>query len=254
MASSEKMVRETMQRVLGFVKAADPKAQSAVTLSADHVANTRFACNEISTGGDVDETTLSLQVALGLRVATSSTNQVDDASLRALVERVITMAKSCPEDPEYMPVLGPQTYGKSAAAFDAAIDRLDALARARVAKKAIEVGRPSELLVAGFLTHTSSLKGHATSAGLLTVHPGAWAGLSLTVRTKDGTGSGHVDNVSRQWKQVDTRALATQACDGGGLEAAEEAADRSLHRGARPACGDGGGRVFHPGDDRPRCR
>ncbi len=212
MASSEKTVRDTLQWVLALVKTADAKAQALVSLTAQHTANTRFANNEITSGGDVEEMALSLQLALGLRTATATTNQVDDASLKTLVERVLAMAKHCPEDPELMPVLGPQTYGKSPMAFDPEIERLETQTRARIAKEAIDTGRSSALQMAGYLEQNTSLEGHATSAGLIALHPSTSLSVSMTARTKDGTGSGHVDNVSRRFKGIDAVALAAQAC------------------------------------------
>ncbi len=210
--TTEKGVRDAMQRVLGFVRAADPKAEASVSVTAEHRANTRFARNEITTSGDREELSLTLTVGLGLRRASASTNQVDDASLKELAERSLGMARLSPENPETMPVLGPQTYGKSPLAFDAEIAKLDALARAKVAEQVIDTGKPSELQVAGFLEHSAGLFGRATSAGLLAMHPMSWASLSMTARTKDGTGSGHEANDSRRWKDLDVTAMATRAC------------------------------------------
>ena len=210
--STEKTVRDTLQRTLGFVRTAEPKAEASVSVSSEHTAHTRFARNEITTSGDGDEYGLSVTVTLGLRHASSHTNQLDDASLRSLVERTVAMARLSPENPETMPVLGAQTYGKSPLAFDPEISKLDPTARAKVAKQVIDAGRGDSLQVAGFLMHGAGLTGKATSAGMLALHPSAWASLSMTARTADGTGSGHEDNASRRWRDIDVAAMAARAC------------------------------------------
>ena len=66
------------RRVLGF-SAAD---ETRVTVNSGNTGNTRFAVNQISTGGDSYNATVSVRVVVGRKVATAATNRLDDESLR----------------------------------------------------------------------------------------------------------------------------------------------------------------------------
>ena len=44
----------------------------------------------------------------------ASINEFDDASLKKVVSRAEELAQLAPENPEYMPLLGPQTFQESA--------------------------------------------------------------------------------------------------------------------------------------------
>lgn len=209
----EKALKNVSSQLFAEVRRLEPKAEAAVHVNTTHSANTRFARNEITTSGDVDQARVGLTVQLGLRSASASTNQVDAASLKALAERVARAAKLSPEDPETMPVLGPQKAARSPYLFDAALDALDAKARAQGVKAAIDAGREKSLDVAGFLAHGTSLGLVASSAGLSLVHPRTWLGFSVTARTADGSGSGWDSGASCRRADVDFAKIGRVAAD-----------------------------------------
>ncbi len=62
----------------------------------------------MTTAGELDETDLTLYVGLDQRHAEATSNQMDPASLDALVTRALSLARIAPEDPEGMPVVGAQ--------------------------------------------------------------------------------------------------------------------------------------------------
>ena len=210
---TERQLRDVMQRVLSLTKAAEPKAQARVLLSTSHGANTRFARNEVTTSGENDEADVSLVVGLGKREASTGSNQIDDASLKALVERTVAMAKVAPENPEVTDVLGPQKYGTQTLDFDSQVDAIDATTRAQAAKVIIDQAKAKSLQLAGFFTHSTSRFGRATSAGAFAVHASTDISLSVTARSEDGTGSGYASAASHLRKDIDFAALAARACD-----------------------------------------
>src|SRR5262245_28729285 len=105
-------------QLLELAKSRAAGAEARVHVALGREANTRFAAGDITTAGDTDVTDISLTLAFGKRHASATTSQIDAASLEALVDRTATMAKLLPEDPEYMPVLGPQTYGPGGNEYD----------------------------------------------------------------------------------------------------------------------------------------
>ena len=77
--------------------------ETRVIVNSTNISNTRFAVNQISTGGDSYDNVVSVRSVFGKRSASATTNKLDDASLRAVVQRAEALAKLAPEDPEAMP-------------------------------------------------------------------------------------------------------------------------------------------------------
>ncbi len=210
----EKQVTAVMQRVLAAVKKSQPKAEALVSASSRRIAHVRFSRNTVATSGEVDETSLRLTLKLGQRVASAATNQADDASLAALVERTSHAVTVAPEDPEAMPVLGAQPFVRNPNVFDAKLDALGATGRAALVKQAIEPGKARGLRVAGFFQQVNGVFCIASSAGLQALHPATSVELTITARTPSGTGSGRGHFHSRSLAGLDAAAVATKACDG----------------------------------------
>jgi hypothetical protein len=90
--------RELTQRVLSFATADETR----VSVGSGSQGNTRFAVNQISTAGDNYNTSVTIRSVVGKRAGQSTTNALDDASLRRAVDTAERLAKLSPEDPEYM--------------------------------------------------------------------------------------------------------------------------------------------------------
>src|SRR5262245_53716866 len=116
--TDEAQGRRIAQEVIAAARRAAGAAEVHVAVIGERSANTRFARNQITSTGDVVETTVEVEVAIGKRVASASGNQTDPAALRALADMAVRMARVAPEDPERMPILGAQTYPKTPPAWD----------------------------------------------------------------------------------------------------------------------------------------
>ncbi len=204
---------EPIDRALDLAKRAAPEAEVLVKARRAREANTRFARNEITSNGDVDETTLEVRIAMGQRHASAETNQLDTESLRNLVARAVAMARLAPEDPESMPMLGAQRYATVGAAFDTPTFALDAPARAHAANASIAAATAKGLQGAGFYQHSGWAVALKTSRGLVATHRQTQASLEVTARTADGTGSGWAMGASHKAGDVDAAAVARVATD-----------------------------------------
>jgi predicted Zn-dependent protease len=189
------------------------KIEVFATLVSGREANTRFAKNEITSSGDVDETTVSLEVAIGKRHAGASTNQTDPASLRGVAENAARLAAIAPEDPEYVPVLGPQKYAAAPSAFDPATDKLSAATRVEAARVAIAAAKTAGVTAAGFYEHAGQFHAMLTSAGLFAHHAETSVDYSLTARSQDGSGSGWAARYTRKAQALDAAAVSKIAVD-----------------------------------------
>ena len=203
--------RGLTSRVLSFSKA----DQTRVTVISQRSGNTRFADGSITTSGGTQDTSVTVTVTFGRRRASSSTNVLDDASLRRTVDLASRLAQLAPEDPELMPELGPQKY-TAVEAFVAATADLDAEARAEAIGRAIgaatAAGKPAgTIFSAGYLEANTRAIAVATSNGLFAYHRTTEADFSVTARTPDGTGSGWAHGGARDWSAVDPEAIGRVA-------------------------------------------
>lgn len=184
---TEAQAKAILDKVMAFSTADNTIAQ----IGGGIQGNVRFARNDISTSGIVDDVELGVEVAFGKRVGTASINQFDDASIERVVRRAEDLAKLAPENPEYVPPVGPQTY-RPTATFSAATAALTAEARAKIAEASILPCRERKLIAAGFLEDGHTFFAHANSKGNFGYQQSTIADYTCTVRTEDGRGSGWV--------------------------------------------------------------
>ena len=184
---SEAEAKAILDKVIAFSTADEITAQ----LSGGIQGNVRFARNDISTAGIVDNTSLGVSVAFGKRVGTASINEFDDAALERVVRRAEDLARLAPENPEFMPAVGKQTY-RPTDMYSAATAALTPEARAAIAEASIAPCRDKGLIAAGFLEDGASFFAHANSNGNFGYQRATVADYTCTVRTEDGRGSGWV--------------------------------------------------------------
>lgn len=193
---TEAQAKAILDKVIGFSKADETSAQ----IGGGIAGNVRFARNNISTAGVVDDTELGVQVAFGKRVGIATINQFDDASLERVVRRAEDLAKLAPENPEFMPAVAKQTY-RPTSTFSETTAALTPEARAKIAEASIAPCRAQKLIAAGFLEDGQNFVAHANSKGNFGYQRSAQADYTCTVRTEDGRGSGWV---GRNVKDIST--------------------------------------------------
>lgn len=183
------------------------KADSCiVSLSSHQRRNLRFARNNVTTSGLQDGVGLSVESHFGQRAGSASVNQFDAASIEAAVRTSEQLARLAPENPEFMPPLGPQTYlenrAYSASTAKAGPERLAALCRP-VLDRAVA----GKVEAAGFLESGASFSALATSKKLFAHTTGTLASFTVSARTPDGTGSGWAGCNQNDLARLDTARL-----------------------------------------------
>ena len=197
------------RRTLAFVTAADA---ARVNIASGSRGNTRFAVNQVSTGGDNFDATVTITAIVGKRSASSSTNQLDDAGLRQAVQTAERLARLAPEDPEFLPQLPPQEYEASQGWSDATA-AVDPGARADAVLAITAPATASHLVSTGFLDTRAGASAVANSAGLFAYARSTAATLTTTVRTPDGSGSGWAGAAHHDWARIDPAALGARAAE-----------------------------------------
>ncbi|MBI2797319.1 MAG: TldD/PmbA family protein [Gemmatimonadetes bacterium] len=196
------------RRVLGFATA----TESRVIIGTGARGNTRFAVNQISTAGDNSNTTVAVRSVVDGRVGSASTNRLDEAGLRAVVENSERLAKLSPVDPELMPELEPQSYQPGVGWSDSTA-RLDPAGRAAAVGRITDQARAAGLVSTGYLETRATAGAIANSKGLFAYDRDTDVALTTTVRTADGTGSGWAGGASNAWSSIDPAALGARAIE-----------------------------------------
>ncbi len=191
-----------LKKVIAYSKADECEA----SLSGSEGGNIRYARNAVSTAGDVSTLSLAVTSAFGKRSGTATINEFDDASLEKVVRRAEEVARLAPENPEYMSVLGPQTYGESVA-YNPATAAIDPDKRADAVAKSLQVAREGKLEAAGFLENQSGFNALMNSKGLFGYNKDTDVSFSVTLRNQAGTGSGYISKSYNDVSKLDTLAL-----------------------------------------------
>ena len=212
MVAARAMGREECEALAKRALAAATADETRITINSGARGNTRFAVNQISTGGDNYDATVSVRSTFGKRTGVVNTNKLDDASLKAAVQLAERLAKLSPEDPEAMPELGPQSYASSRGWSDSTAS-LDPSARANAARAITEPARAAGLVSTGYLETRAGATAVANSKGLFAYDRQTALSLTTTVRTEDGTGSGWAGATSHDFAQLNPRDLGARAID-----------------------------------------
>ena len=184
-----------------------------VNVGGGYSANVRFADNRISTAGGVSGANVSIQSAFGPKHAVTSTNDFSDEGIERAVRQSEALARLAPDDPEAMPLLGPQQYENVNAYFESTA-QLGPEGRAEAARLAIDpCNAAGDLKAAGFLVTGIGAGAVGNSKGLFGYQASTSSNYTLTVRTSDGTGSGWAGADHPDWAQLDVKGVAQRAIE-----------------------------------------
>ena len=208
MLLSESQSRVITQSVLSKVRA----DSATVTVTSGEQRNLRFARNGATTNGARDSAGVAVTVNIGKRSGSYRTTQIDDAGLTAAVDEATRIARIAPENSEFLPPLGAQTYARGTA-FNAASASANAQRYATMLAPIVEQARSSDVLTAGYIEGGPATIAYATSAGLFGYERSTDFDFTVTARTQDGTGSGWQGTASNVLSRIDAPAMGRAAID-----------------------------------------
>ncbi|MEO5683378.1 MAG: TldD/PmbA family protein [Chitinophagaceae bacterium] len=188
-----------LKKVIAFSKA----DECEVALNGSEGGNIRYARNSVSTSGEISSMVLGVTSTFGKKSGTATINEFDDASLEKCIRRAEELAQLAPENPEYMPLLGPQTF-KTSKAFIPATAAVTPDTRAEAVAKSITVSKDAKLEAAGFIENTTSFTAVLNSKGLYAYDTDTDVTFSITTRNAAGTGSGYAARGFNDIKKLDT--------------------------------------------------
>lgn len=205
---SEAEARTILEKVLSYSRADGFESN----LDGNVGGNIRYARNTVTTSGRESDVTLVAQSNFGKKMGTATINEFDDASLEKVVRRSEELARLAPENPEFVEVLGPQSYMQTKAYFDSTAG-ISPEYRAKAALDSIEPCRNKNLVAAGFLQDRARFSSMINSNGLFAYHKSTGIDFSVTVRTEDGAGSGWATRDYNDVGKLDTARASQIAID-----------------------------------------
>ena len=201
---SKEEAQALLKKVLSYSKA----DECEVSLRGNDGGNIRTALNAVSTAGDISTVGLAVSSVYGKKTGTATINEFDDASLEKVVRRSEELAQLAPENPETMPMLGPQKFEDSIE-YNAKTAAMTPESRAEMIGKAFEVTKAANLQAAGFLENTTRFTAVMNSKGLFAYDKSTDVIYSVTTRNAAGTVSGYAARGFTDVSKMDT-ASATK--------------------------------------------
>lgn len=162
-----------------------------VSFKASSSALSRFCENQISQNVNRDRTELQITSYYGQRSASSSTSQLTPEAISQTLHRSEELARFAPEDPEWVPLLEPQTYPNRFPFFDEHTANLAPLQRGAMVQKVCQLSRQGGVEGSGSLSTNVSLQAIGNSLGLRAGDRTTEADFSFTARIGNGSSWGH---------------------------------------------------------------
>jgi predicted Zn-dependent protease len=182
-----------------------------VSLSTGEESLSRFSENQISQ--NISKTVFSLNITsyFGNKSASAAVTDFDADAIAQTIKRSEDLAKIAPADPEWMPLLPPQTYNLPPAAFDEATAAASPLARAEMVRQACAIASQESANASGTLSAEASLYAIASSTGLRACNHSTEAEFSFTARIDNG--SSWSESTAWSISQLPIAQLAQQVVD-----------------------------------------
>lgn len=175
--------RDIFRRVLAASRVEETELMLHATISE----LTRFANNAIHQNVAERQISLSVRAVHDGRTARASTNRLDDASIRAVVERAEALARSQQRDPDLLPMVGPQSYSP-VARESGATAALTPDARAARVGEMVAIAQDDGLTAAGIVANSHSAFTIMNSRGLEAHYRDTSAEYSVTMLAADSSG------------------------------------------------------------------
>ena len=189
------------------------KADSCIVqISGSEERYLRYAQNMATTAGSPSSLDITVESHFGQRSGSATGSDTDDDSLAALVAQSEQIAKLAPENPEFMPPIGPQKYG-AGSAFSPITQTTTSDQLASAVQPVLQQAAAKNIEASGFVDIGTDFSSFANSAGLFVFDQESEILHTVTARTPDGTGSGWAGTTHCDFSKVDIAGMGATAID-----------------------------------------
>jgi len=194
------------EKIFNFSDADETEVEIGVVSDA----LTRFANNTIHQNVAEQVLNVSVRTVFDGRTARATTNKTDDDSLRRAVAASTALARSRPRNPDFLPMPGPQKYGKVGRYFENTAHATPA-DRGRAVARVAEMAEKNKQTAAGIFTTGVTQSALANTKGLFASHRQTRAEFSITILESDSSGWAKAN--SPDLACIDPIALAKSASE-----------------------------------------
>jgi predicted Zn-dependent protease len=199
------------ETVLGHAQTAGAE-DAAVEVEHAVESHARFADNRITTSGRSEDVVINVSAWVERRRGASTGNDASAGALKRMADEAVQIARVSPVHREYVPTPGPAEYAESRG-FAPATAEVDVVARARALEGVLGACRSAKVNGAGFHTAAARAIAAATANGNRRYFRTSEAGLSVTARSADGTGSGYYAGDHFDIARLDAQHIAERAVE-----------------------------------------
>ena len=182
---SRDQVKTIVEKIINMAKADAVE----VTLTGGERSGTRWANSSITVNLVQYDRNVNVTVRVGQKVGNASTRDFSDAGLKAMVDEAVAEANQAQDTPNLPELLGAQEYIPVDAALPPMVN-FGPAERAKMVRTSIDISEKLGTVGAGYIPKNDQTTCNANSKGLFAYYRAAEAGLVLTCRMADGTGSG----------------------------------------------------------------
>lgn len=203
MILNENEAKNLLTKILGY----STVDSIVASLTGRDSYNLRFARNSVTTNGYADGLSVSITSNVGKKSGSVTTNKFDDTSIKEAVKKSEEIAKLSPDNKEFMPPLGAQTYTASGN-FSDNTKNLNYENRASVLSYILDQSISGNVVTAGYFEDENVFTAVMNSNGLFAYNNYTIARNSATVRTTEGNGSGRYEKHFVDVNNLDYRKYA----------------------------------------------
>jgi PmbA protein len=194
------------ERILKLSEADETEVEIDSTVDA----LTRFANNTIHQNVSEHTLGISVRAVVDGRTARATTNKTDEESLRRVVAAAMSLARNQPENPDLLPMLGPQKYQKVSHYFASTVSATPQ-DRARAVTRVCKMAEEGKQTAAGIFTTGFVRNLLVNSKGLSARHDQTRAEFSVTILEENS--SGWAKSNSPDILNIDSDALFESASE-----------------------------------------
>src|SRR6185312_4092149 len=195
-------VKAVVDKVINMAKADGVE----VNLTGAERSGTRWANSAITVNLVQYDRQVTATLRIGGETGTGTTRDFSDAGLQKMVDEATAEAQKAKDSPNLPPLLGAQDYIPVDAALPDMVN-FGPAERARMVRDSIDITQKLGVVGAGYIPKGDTTTCNANSNGLFAYYRVAEAGLALTCRMPDGSGSGWAGIAGiKDVKMIDAKA------------------------------------------------
>lgn len=209
--SEQRLMGESILKNLAHIALEHSRAeQTEVGVMAGRWALTRFANSSIHQNMASENVQMSVRAVFGKKVASASTNVLTEQGIRALVDKVVEMARLQDENPDFVSLPGPTDQPRFAETYSPETAASTPEERAEMVAKLVAECDKVGATAAGSCFVRVYERAVLNSLGVNTYFKGTAANLTTVVTGQEG-GFGYASRVASNIRDIDATEVGSEA-------------------------------------------